>query len=231
MMRPFETHAEIDVVMGNYEVDRDSIRSPASRAEFFIDGNGSPFISDGNGGWCLKAGVVPGNRSVAYKKSVWKALGGLPDDLSYAADDAVFGCQMLRAGYRLEIATDALVYWERPQALASFWKEQYGYGRGDGEASIKTPIAFRWHAGGKCPAGLVPLITGLRWVAKHGTVRGLIRALRQFDWLASLYLIPFQFGAGYSFGRGYLVGNEYGREHCQDCRNRLSDLHPSNSTK
>ncbi len=223
MMRPFETRADVDVVMGNYEVDRNSIRSPASRAKFFIGGNGSPFVPDGQGGLCLKAGTVPGNRSVAYKKSVWKALGGLPGDLSYAADDAVFGRQILQAGYRLEMAADALVYWERPQALTSFWKEQYGYGRGDGEASIKTPIAFRWHVGGKCPAGLVPLLTGLRWVAKRGTVRGLIKAIKQLDWLACLYLIPLQFGEGYSVGRGYLAGNAYGREHCQACRHCLSN--------
>ena len=222
MMRPFEAHPDTEVVMGNYEVDRSAIRSPASRAEFLIDGNGSPFIPDGQGGWRIKAAVVPSNRSVAYKKSVWQALGGLPNDLSYAADDSVFGRQILQAGYRLEIAADALVYWERPRALSAFWKEQYGYGRGDGEAAIKTPIAFRWHADGKCPASLVPLMTGLRWVIKRRTIRGFLKALRRFDWLAALYLIPLQFGDGYSFARGYLVGNAYGQEHCQDCRQRLS---------
>jgi len=35
------------------------------------------------------------DRSVAYKKRVWRELGGLPEDLTFYADDSVFGRQML----------------------------------------------------------------------------------------------------------------------------------------
>jgi hypothetical protein len=114
------------------------------------------------------------------------------------------------------------VYWERPQELQRFWQEQHAYGRGDGEASIKTPIAFQWNAAKKCPAALVPLLTGLRWAVKVCTIRGLFKAIGALDLHAALFILPLQFGNGYHFGRGYLVGNEYGEENCQACRNRLA---------
>jgi cellulose synthase/poly-beta-1,6-N-acetylglucosamine synthase-like glycosyltransferase len=221
--QPFADDPTVDVVMGNYEADRNSIKSSASRAEFFISGTGSAFVTDVTGCVRIKKGIVPGNRSVAYRKSVWKALGGLPSDLSYAADDSVFGRQLQRSDYHIAYAPDALVYWERPQELVRFWKEQRGYGRGDGEAAIKTPIAFRWHALGRLPASLVPWLTGFRWLAKGCTISGLLMAIERFDFLAALYILPLQFGNGYSFGCGYLVGDEYGKANCQACRGRLPD--------
>ena len=220
--QPFEDDPTVDVVMGNYEVDPHSIKSPASRAECFISGTGSPFIIDVHGDVQLKEGIVPGNRSIAYRKSVWQALGGLPSDLSYAADDSVFGRQLQRSDYYIAYAPEAMVYWERPQALARFWKEQRGYGRGDGEAAIKTPLAFRWHAHGRLPAWLVPWLTGCRWLAKRCTISGLLMAIKRFDVLAALYILPLQFGNGYSFGCGYLVGDAYGKVNCQACRGRLT---------
>ena len=220
--QPFEDDPAVDVVMGNYEVDPHSIKSPASRAECFISGTGSPFIIDVHGDVQLKEGIVPGNRSIAYRKSVWQALGGLPSDLSYAADDSVFGRQLQRSDYYIAYAPEAMVYWERPQALARFWKEQRGYGRGDGEAAIKTPLAFRWHAHGRLPAWLVPWLTGCRWLAKRCTISGLLMAIKRFDVLAALYILPLQFGNGYSFGCGYLVGDAYGKVNCQACRGRLT---------
>ena len=64
----------------------------------------------------LGAGFVPGNRSVAYTKKVWRELGGLPEDLTLYADDSVFGMQMIQAGYKMAYASRALVYWSRPAA-------------------------------------------------------------------------------------------------------------------
>ena len=224
--QPFEANRTVDVVVGNYEVDADSIKSSASRAEFFISGKGSAFTTDSEGRPRLKDGVVPGNRSIAYRKAVWKTLGGLPSDLSYAADDSVFGRQLLLSNYHIANAPDALVYWERPQALAKYWKEQRGYGRGDGEASIKTPAAFRWHERGRLPAALVPWLTGFRWLSKRCTVSGVVAAIEKLDVFAALYILPLQFGNGYNFGAGYLVGDEYGKEHCQTCRDRLRNKAP-----
>jgi glycosyltransferase involved in cell wall biosynthesis len=223
MCRPFEQEPDIDLVMGNYKVDQLSIGSAAARAEAYICGDGSPFVYNSSGQPILRTGTVPGNRSVAYTRALWQRLGGLPEDLSYAADDSVFGRQVLLSGATIRLAPKAITYWERPRKLRKFWREQRGYGRGDGEAAIKTPIAYRWHLKKRCPAALVPLLTALRWGTKITTFRGIMQALQQLDFPASLLAFPLQIGNGYQFGRGYVEGFSHGNVYCQGCRARLAD--------
>ena len=226
MMRPFEDERAAEVVVGSYAVDRATVASAAARAEFYIDGDGVPFLFDGAGRAVLRNGVFPSNRSVAYLRRVWRELGGLPEDLTRAADDSVFGRQIMQGGYRVEYAPGAVVYWSRHRRLREFWKEQRIYGRGDGEAGIKMPAAFRLYRKRLVPRFIVPLLVGLRTMTKQVKLGRLWRALYDGDVLACAYMPILSFGNGYAFGRGYIVGYEYGSEHCRDCRARVAGRQP-----
>ena len=77
----------------------------------------------------LGPGFVPGNRSVAYTKKVWSDLNGLPEDLTFYADDSVFGRQMVQANLKFAYAPDAMTFWARPKSLSQFYREQFLYGK------------------------------------------------------------------------------------------------------
>jgi hypothetical protein len=205
----------VEIVAGSYAIDRSAIQGPVSRAEWYLESGGVAKLGPG---------FVPGNRSMAYTKDVWRQLGGLPEDLTFYADDSVFGMQMVRAGFKMAYAPKALVYWGRPAKLKAFWKEQYNYGRGDGEAAIKTPVAFRWYKRSLVPAGMVPLLTAIREMTGNPghKIKAGWQALRKADFLACLLIPVLTAGNGYHFARGYLVGSKHGDTHCLSCRARLS---------
>lgn len=216
IVRPFEEDPSIDVVAGNYCIDKASVHTAAARAEYYIQ----------NGGFArFGPGFVVGNRSVAYTRRVWRELGGLPEDLSQYADDSVFGRQILQAGYMMAFAPKAMVYWSRPAHLRQFWKEVFNYGKGDGEAMIKVPIAFRLHQRHLLPRGMVPLMTALRFLQKQFSLRTIGRAVAHLDLSALLFMPLLLAGNGYSFGRGFLMGDVHGRVHCTACRKRLRTPH------
>ena len=222
MARPFEEDPAVEVVMGSYAVDMSSVRTAAARAEYYIEGDNRPFVLDVNGRAALRPGVVASNRSVAYVRRVWRELGGMPEDLTRCADDSVFGRQLLRGGYKIAAAPTAMVYWSRHRTLGQFWREQRAYGRGDGEAAIKTPWAFRWYRRHLVPRCVVAPLVGLRMMMRQMRIRKMVRALRNGDLPALIRMPVLSFGNGYSLGKGYLEGFEYGNTHCRQCRERLS---------
>jgi GT2 family glycosyltransferase len=215
IVNPFELDSTVEVVAGSYEIDRDSVRSAAARAEYYIENAGRPRFD---------SGFIVGNRSVAYTKRIWRQLGGLPEDLTQYADDSVFGRQIVHAKFKMASAPEAIVYWSRPRRLRDFWKEQFKYGRGDGEALIKTPWAFRLYRAKRLPKSVVPLLTGLRTAQKQLSWRAVRAAVAAKDW-GALGLMPvLAFGSGYHFAEGYLQGDVHGQIHCQSCRARLTPV-------
>lgn len=213
IVRPFEDDPGVDVVAGNYSIDQASLHSATARAEYYIE----------NGGLAqLGPGFVVGNRSVSYTKKVWRELGGLPEDLSRYADDSVFGRQILEAGYKVAFAPKAMVYWSRPARLRQFWREMFNYGKGDGEAMIKVPFAFRLHQRNLLPGELVPILTALRFLQKQFSFRVVGRAIAKLDFAALLLMPLLLLGNGYNFGKGFLIGDARGRLHCAGCRSRLA---------
>lgn len=215
IVRPFENDPDVEIVAGSFAVDKSTVRSPAARAEHYIEGDGVPV---------LKPGFIPGNRSMAYKKKVWRELGGLPEDLTRYADDSVFGRQMVQAGYKMAFAPKAMVYWARPSKLKDFWKEKYGYGIGDGEASIKTPVAFRLYKKNIIPKRLVPPLTAFRVLTKHIAKVRLLSALQKKDLLGLAYVPILLLGIGWYFAKGYIIGDVRGEKECQACRSRLTSM-------
>lgn len=212
LISPFEKDSSIEVVAGNTCIDKKTIKSIPARAEHYIENGGVAKLGFGH---------VPGNRSIAYKKSVWKELNGLPEDLTFYADDSVFGRQILQQNLKIVYAENAMTYWSRPQKLTHFFKEQYNYGKGDGEAFIKTPRAFKWYLEGKIPKALVPIFHMTIQSFKKQLYQGIGRALIDFDLFSSMVIPVLFIGRGYHFVKGYIEGYAYGEGNCFDCRNRL----------
>lgn len=78
---------------------------------------------------------LPSSRSVAFRKSAWKAVGGYPEWLDYC-EDLIFDMR-LRARYGpFVFVPDALVYFRPRPNLRAFFLQYYRYARGDGKADL-----------------------------------------------------------------------------------------------
>ena len=213
IVKPFEQDLTVEIVAGSYAVRPETLSGPVARAELYLENGYTPRLGPG---------FIPGNRSVAYTKKVWRELGGLPEDLTLYADDSVFGRQMLQGNYKMAYAPSAIVYWNRPSKFKAFWREQFVYGRGDGEANIKKPAVVRLYERGRLPSWAVPPLQAVRQATKVG-LAPYARALKKMDIPALLAMPLLLLGNGYHVGKGYLVGLERGAAHCQQCRARLAD--------
>lgn len=77
------------------------------------------------------SGFIPSSRSFAFRKSVWEAVGGYPEDF-YWGEDTRFVLMVLERGYVLECEPAAFVHWKIRSSLRSFLTMIYRYGQGDG---------------------------------------------------------------------------------------------------
>lgn len=213
LITPFENKTGTEVVIGNTCIDKESLTSIVSRAEYYVEKGGSR---------ALEPGSIPSNRSVAYLKSVWEKLCGLPEDLTFYADDSVFGRQMVQAGLRFEYAPEAMTYWARPHKLNQFTLEYFNYGKGDGEAFIKTFVSYRWHIEKNLPIGLVPALTSIIQLLKPSVINGMKQALQKKDVPAFLLVPVLTAQRWHHYAKGYHIGYKKGEIFCQDCRNRLN---------
>lgn len=212
LTRPFEEDPEIELVIGNTCIDEETVRSAAARAEFYQENGG--FADPG-------PGAVGGNRSSAYSKRIWRECGGLPEDLTFYADDSTFFRQLNEHGYKTAYALGAMTFWGRPEKLKQFWKEAWNYGRGDGEAFIKEPWAFRQYRNKRLPWGVALIVNGLRVLQKRCTFAAYLRAAKKFDLGAMLTMPVLAFGIGWKHMQGYKIGFARGNTECLECRARL----------
>jgi cellulose synthase/poly-beta-1,6-N-acetylglucosamine synthase-like glycosyltransferase len=213
LISPFEVNPSVEVVVGNTCIDLHSIKSAVARAENYFENGGEPKLGPGH---------IPGNRSIAYTKKVWSKLNGLPEDLTFYADDSVFGRQMVQEKLTFAYAPKAMTLWARPQKFKEFFREQFVYGRGDGEAFIKTPRLFRIFKMHKGVIKNVTLLHGIIQLFKVPFRRGLFRAFKSGDIKAAICLFPLMVGKGYNYAKGYIIGFSEGELKCHSCRSRLS---------
>lgn len=209
---PMEVDSSIEVVAGNTCIDTETIKSKVAKAEFYLE----------NGGFAkLTQGHIPGNRSIAYKKDVWEEVGRLPEDLTFYADDSVFGRQLVQGNYKFGYAPKAMTFWARPNSFKAFFREHYVYGKGDGEAYIKTPRAFKWYQSKRLNKKLVPIVHSFNNLLKGYKFKGMFRALKKGD-LLPMVLIPWLVaGRTYWYAKGYIDGYIVGNKSCKNCRARL----------
>jgi glycosyltransferase involved in cell wall biosynthesis len=95
---------------------------------------------------------LPSSRSFAFRKTVWEAIGGYPETLTFAGEDTAFCLALRRAGVRIHLERGALVRWRPRPTLRKYIRQHVLYGIGDGEAGNKTAtysrIAGKYAGGG-----------------------------------------------------------------------------------
>lgn len=87
---------------------------------------------------------LPSSRSVAFKKSAWKKVGGYPENLD-TCEDLVFAKRMRQAGLEFITVRDAIVLWPQRKNIFQAAKQFYIYAKGDGQAHYfrkTTPVLF-----------------------------------------------------------------------------------------
>jgi glycosyltransferase involved in cell wall biosynthesis len=77
---------------------------------------------------------LPSSRSIAFRKSAWRAVGGYPEWLKLTGEDTYFDYALLKAGYSFYFQESAIVYWRPRGSLRAFVRQSYLYGFGDGDA-------------------------------------------------------------------------------------------------
>lgn len=125
---------------------------------------------------------------MAFSKSVWRAVGGFPEQL-YAGEDRAFSSAVLAAGFRVRRSSDAAVRWSPPGTWLGNAQMFYTYSRGD----IRSPgrarhaarlaawvVAIRGGIGGWRARAAIA-VGGLAYIALplHRAYRGQLR-MRDF---------------------------------------------------
>ncbi len=83
----------------------------------------------------VPARFLPSSRSVAFRKTVWEAVGGYPEWLDYC-EDLIFDFRVLETVGRFHFAPEAIVHFRPRSNLRAFFVQYYRYARGDGKADL-----------------------------------------------------------------------------------------------
>lgn len=85
---------------------------------------------------------LPSSRSIAFRKKVWREIGGYPQHLD-TCEDLVFAKSAREKGFMFHFQRNAIVFWpQRKNLWQAFW-QFFSYAKGDGEARYvraKTPF-------------------------------------------------------------------------------------------
>lgn len=81
------------------------------------------------------AAFLPSSRSIAFRKSAARAIGGYPEWLDYC-EDLVFDLRLRERSGPFAFAPAAIVYFRPRRNLRQFFRQYYLYARGDGKANL-----------------------------------------------------------------------------------------------
>lgn len=81
---------------------------------------------------------LPSSRSVAFRKNIWKKVGGYPEEFSHN-EDFVFDHRLKEADARIFFELEAIVWWQPPHSPAEAVKKFFRFALGDAEAGINRP--------------------------------------------------------------------------------------------
>lgn len=210
--KPFETDPDVAVVAGNYGPDMDTIQTDVAWAAYYEAGGYRPQ---------LVPGFLPSNRSVAYKRWAWDQLGGLPEDLTFAADDLVLSLQLIKTDFKIAYAASAMVSWARYPSFKDYWREQYRYGFGTGEANVMMQKSAKLVINGY-PEWVLYFATLLKTFQESPKI--MLRAIRQKRYIAAVFSIPLIYGMRLNYNKGFVKGYTKGKFSCTQCRKRLENL-------
>lgn len=87
---------------------------------------------------------LPSSRSIAFRRSAWKKVGGYPQWLEYC-EDLVFAKKLSQHGARFVTVLEAVVYWPQRSTIWAAARQFFRYAQGDGQARYfrpQTPFLF-----------------------------------------------------------------------------------------
>ncbi len=84
----------------------------------------------------VPASFLPSSRSLAFKKELWKRVGGYPEWLDYSEDLVFDLCIKEKEQAAFAWAPEAIAYFRPRTSLRSFWQQYFRYARGDGKADL-----------------------------------------------------------------------------------------------
>jgi glycosyltransferase involved in cell wall biosynthesis len=82
---------------------------------------------------------LPSSRSIAFKKQVWKELGGYPENF-IKAEDTYFDLKAMQSGYNIVLAKNAKVYWPPRNSLKNLFSQYFSYAAWDAKAGLITHL-------------------------------------------------------------------------------------------
>lgn len=90
----------------------------------------------------LSKTYLPKGHAMAFRKDLWKKVGGFPENLALGAEDTFFGKKAISIGFKPFIVHDAFVYWETRSNLMVIFKQFKSYGYWDAKAFnfFKLPL-------------------------------------------------------------------------------------------
>jgi len=240
LVAPLDGRSSVELVIGSWSVKSDELHGPWAITEWVLKGDQRLEAT---------AESYSSSRSIAYRKSVWEALGKYPEDLTLAADDAMFHYLIEKAGVKRVGAPVVRCYWHRHESLQGFFKEAYRYGLGDGEAGIRGKDVLL--IGGRLAMealffllGLIGLFPLTPWSPEIGIILlflALLSVAAKIIKMKSailrlnnarisypiLRLMAFTYGTKWHWLRGYFAGLKRGGVHCIECRSRLKEMNPN----
>ena len=159
-----------DVVAGNFAFD---CHSDFERAVVYATFSPARESSQ-------SARYYPSSRSVAFRKSAWKAVGGYPEWL-YAAEDTLLNVRLRHLGYRFVFCKDAVVHWRPRESWGKLAKQRFNFSRGNARVGIATAgyiTNIEFHA-----AAVLLLAAGsLWWPLALGGLLVLVEHFRRHLW-------------------------------------------------
>jgi cellulose synthase/poly-beta-1,6-N-acetylglucosamine synthase-like glycosyltransferase len=87
---------------------------------------------------------IPSARSMAFTKTIWKKVGGFPEDLDDTAEDTVFNLNLIEAGAKFVTVKTAVIEWEMPATIKEFAKKIHKYAKGDAQSGIWWHPVKKW---------------------------------------------------------------------------------------
>lgn len=136
-------------ILGNNYLEK--IISPFNKKEIFFVGGMSKISPKNLFDKCFSLFVeknklsktyLPKGHAMAFRKDLWKKVGGFPEHLALGAEDTFFGKKAISLGFKPFIVLDAFVYWETRSNLRAIYKQFNSYGYWDAKAFnlLKLPL-------------------------------------------------------------------------------------------
>ena len=129
LTRPLRETPDIDAVGGKTKIVAEN-----DFQRFIIFMEGQPKEDDG---------YYPSSRNIALRRTAWASVGGYPEWLTLAGEDALYNFELHAAGNRFTCNNRAVVRWASRPTPEAFYQLLYRNGYGAAESPVVSPVFFK----------------------------------------------------------------------------------------